>query len=97
MRILMGCNRFFPDVAGGGDRVAYDVAKYLASAGHEASLICEGLPGKPESEMSDGIRTLRYSVPRLDLNLFSRHQRAAKRHHFPLTTRNFPDVHGDAP
>src|SRR5258708_2371537 len=91
MRILIGCNRYFPDVAGGGNRVAYDVAKYLASTGHEVALLCEGLPGKPESEMSDGMRVLRYSIPRFDLDFFSRHQRAAKQ----TLKRQLGDWHPD--
>lgn len=79
MRILLGANRYFPDVAGGGNRVAYDCAQYLASVGHEVALLCEGIAGKPENEVIDGIRVLRYSLPRLDIDFLSRHQRAAKR------------------
>src|SRR5438067_8103664 len=79
MRILLGTIRYFPDVAGGGNRVAYDSAQYLASQGHDVVLLCDGIPGTLESEVISGIRVLRYSIPRFDLDLFSRHQRAAKR------------------
>src|SRR5437899_11733479 len=79
MRILLGTIRYFPDVAGGGNRVAFDAAQYLRKQGHDVVLLCEGIPGTPESEVIDGIRVLRYSIPRFDLDLLSRHQRAAKR------------------
>src|SRR4051812_29501792 len=79
MRVLIGTNRYFPDVAGGGNRVAFDVAQQLVADGHQVALLCEGIHGKPQSETLHDIRVLRYSVPRLDLNLFSRHQRAARK------------------
>ncbi len=79
MRILLGCNRYFPDVAGGGNRVAYDCAQYLVSQGHDVALICEGIPGKPENDTIDAIRVLRYALPRMDIDFLSRHQRAAKK------------------
>src|SRR4051794_13631111 len=79
MRILIGSNRYFYDIAGGGNRVALDCAEELISNGHEVALLCEGIPGKPESERINGIRVLRYAVARFDINFFSRHQRAAKK------------------
>src|SRR5579863_954251 len=79
MRVVIGSNRFFPDVAGGGNRLAYDAAQHLVSLGHDVALLCEGIPGKPESEMVDRIRILRYRVPMLDFDFLSRHQRAARK------------------
>jgi glycosyltransferase involved in cell wall biosynthesis len=79
MRVLIGSNRYFPDVAGGGNRVAFDAAQQLVAEGHEVALLSEGIPGKPENEKLQGIQVLRYTVSRLDLDFFSRHQRAAKR------------------
>ena len=79
MRVLIGSNRYFPDVAGGGNRVAFDVARQLVAGGHDVALLCEGIPGKPQSERLDGIHVLRYTVSRLDLDLSRRHQRAARK------------------
>jgi glycosyltransferase involved in cell wall biosynthesis len=79
MRILLAANRYFPDVAGGGNRVAYDCAQYLTLQGHDVGLLCQGIAGKPESDVIDGIRVLRYALPRMDIDFMSRHQRAAKR------------------
>lgn len=79
MRILLGSNRYFNDVAGGGNRVAWDAAQHLAAMGHEVVLVCEGIDGKPESEPVGEIRVLRYRVPKLDLDFLSRHQRAARK------------------
>jgi glycosyltransferase involved in cell wall biosynthesis len=79
MRILIGCNRYFPDVAGGGNRVAFDAARFLVSKGNEVAFVCEGIPGKPLQERLDGVHVVRYSVPGYDLDYLSRHQRAAKR------------------
>lgn len=79
MRILLGSNRYFPDVAGGGNRVAYDCAQYLVSQGHDVALLCEGITGKPERDTIEGIRVLRYFLPRLDIDFLFRHQRAAKK------------------
>lgn len=79
MRVLVGTIRFFPDVAGGGNRIAFDTARYLVSQGHDVVLLCEGIPGKPESEIVAGLRVLRYSIHPFDLNFITRHQRAAKR------------------
>lgn len=80
MRILLGSNRYFNDVAGGGNRVAWDAAQHLASLGHEVALLCEGIDDKPESDVVAGnVRILRYYVPGFDLDFFSRHQRAARK------------------
>lgn len=59
--------------------MAYDAAQHLASQGHDVALLCEGIPGKPECETIAGIKVLRYSVPRFDLDFLSRHQRSAKK------------------
>src|SRR4051812_32251089 len=91
MRVLVGSNRYFNDVAGGGNRVAWDAAQQLAVEGHDVVLLCEGIEGTPETDLRGAVRILRYKVPAFDVDFFSRHQRAAKR----TLLRQLSDWHAD--
>ena len=61
MRILLGCELFYPYVHGGGEVFSYNAARNLAKNGHEVHVISPrrsfDLPGKdmPEYSLVEGV------------------------------------------
>ncbi len=53
--------------AAGGDIQVWEWARYLASRGHKATIVCTRQPGLPEAETAEGVRILRlggaFSLP----------------------------------
>jgi glycosyltransferase involved in cell wall biosynthesis len=66
MRILMAVERFFPDSPAGMPRVAWDVARGMASRGHSVTLVCAfaGEGGFPRQESVDGVKVVRFARPK---------------------------------
>lgn len=65
MKILITREIFYPDSRGGGEKLAYEMAKWLKDAGHEVLVLTTGNPKIIEY---DGIKTLRINVNRHLLN-----------------------------
>jgi glycosyltransferase involved in cell wall biosynthesis len=84
MRYLSTCDRFFLDSPGGGYRVAWELARRAAQAGHEAVLVCGSMETDPPEgkELVEGVTVVRYRFPKLgaiDPRRLSAHVAAARR------------------
>ena len=86
-----------PPIGGGGGRAAWQIAKRLAAAGHEVSVLTSLFDGLADFEESEGVRIYRIPVrreradacsPRELLSFMWRSSRAA----FRLTGEHRPDV-----
>jgi glycosyltransferase involved in cell wall biosynthesis len=77
MNVLLTCDRFFGDSPGGGERIAWDLARLARDQGHDVALLCGSAdrdPGPGPADV-DGVRVVRYRFPRshaLDPRRFSR-------------------------
>ena len=61
LRVLCINQFFYPDHAGGVERVTHETVRRLAARGHSVDLV--GLrtrPGTPDTEVIDGVRVHRY-------------------------------------
>jgi glycosyltransferase involved in cell wall biosynthesis len=67
MRVLSTCDRFFLDSPGGGYRVAWELARRAAEAGHESALLCGSVGRDPPAgkELVEGVTVVRYRFPKL--------------------------------
>ncbi|HKM51318.1 MAG TPA: glycosyltransferase family 4 protein [Candidatus Bathyarchaeia archaeon] len=67
MKILIGCEVFYPYLLGGGEIFAYNISRQLAKLGHEVHVICPTRSfdrsniSSPLSSMVDGVRVHRVS------------------------------------
>lgn len=67
-KILILSIFYYPDKAGGANRLAYDEAVFLAEQGHEVWIIAQDATGqKPEYEFRDSLHILLYQQPQLGL------------------------------
>ena len=63
MRILLFCQLFPPLTYGGGETLFWNLAKSLASRGHEVHVITQKVRGESESEVRAGVHVLRVGRP----------------------------------
>lgn len=73
--ILIATGTYFPDMPGGADRLAYDLACTMVSKGHEVWILCQDvLSLKKLYEQIDDINILRYSISKSSIINSSRHR-----------------------
>lgn len=58
MRILV-LSHEFPPIGGGGGRAAYDICRYLATHGHEITVLTAHMGDLPREEILDNVRLVR--------------------------------------
>lgn len=100
MRILITVGHYHPDHPSGSSRIAYEEARFLASAGSDTWILGQKASANdPEYALDNGVHVLRYSVPRmsrLDPRRAWRHQfrvKAGLRKYLPQVDV----VHGHSP
>ena len=64
MHVLIAAEYHHADLKGGAPRVVADCAHELVARGHEVSVVCARVEGRPEVEMVSGVRLLRYTEAR---------------------------------
>ena len=65
MRCLVVADRFFGDVPGGAQRIAWELARLMREAGHDVTMFC-GATDADQGDGSDeveGVRVVRYRIP----------------------------------
>jgi glycosyltransferase involved in cell wall biosynthesis len=65
MRILITCDWFSPDTGGGAERVAFEVGRRMAAAGHLITVVAARPRGHDVFDLPEGLALL--SVPAIDL------------------------------
>jgi glycosyltransferase involved in cell wall biosynthesis len=77
---LVGVDLFFPDQAGGAGRVAWDQMRLMRDRGHSVTVFCRKCShAQSEVEEYDGIRVVRFSLPKtrqFDPSKFQRQKQA---------------------
>jgi len=66
MKILITHELFFPDKTGGGEFIAYKIAKELIKKGHTVKVLTSG---NPQIKKYNGIKTIRIPINRYLMNL----------------------------
>lgn len=66
MKILVTHEKFFPDIAGGGETIIFNLVRGLIKKGHDVTVLTTG---NPKITHYDGIRTIRIPINRYLMNL----------------------------